>query len=68
VYAAFDGKGGPLIMLLSEGQMNDFKRAALMLPAITKAREILADRSCYSDYSGTKNPDAGLWPARPHYR
>lgn len=33
------GHGRPLIMLLSEGQMSDYKGAALMLPALPKARE-----------------------------
>lgn len=32
------------MMLLSEGQMSDFKGAALMLPALPKARELLADK------------------------
>jgi hypothetical protein len=29
-----DGKGRPLVMLLSEGQMSDYKGAALMLDAL----------------------------------
>jgi hypothetical protein len=32
--------------MLSEGQMSDFKGAALMLPAMPKARELLADKGC----------------------
>jgi hypothetical protein len=39
-----DGKGRPLVMLLSEGQMSDFKGAALMLPLLPKAKELLADK------------------------
>ena len=31
-------------MLLSEGQMSDFKGAALMLPDLPKAKELLADK------------------------
>ena len=31
-------------MLLSEGQMNDYKGAALMWPAMPKAKELLADK------------------------
>ena len=31
-------------MLLSEGQMSDFKGAAAILPDLPKARELLADR------------------------
>ena len=32
------------MMLLSEGQMSDFKGAALMLPALPNAKELLADK------------------------
>ena len=32
LHAVCDGQGRPLIMLLSEGQMSDYKGAALMLP------------------------------------
>jgi hypothetical protein len=35
-------------MLLSEGQMSDYKGAALMLPAMPKAKELLADKG-YDD-------------------
>jgi transposase len=31
-------------MLLSEGQMSDYKGAALMLPALPRAKELLADK------------------------
>ena len=37
-------------MLLSEGQMSDFKGAALMLPAMPKARELLADKGYDADW------------------
>ena len=33
----------PLVKLLSDGQMSDFKGAALMLAAIPRAKELLAD-------------------------
>jgi putative transposase len=36
-------------MLLSEGQMSDFKGAALMLPAMPKARQLLADKGYDAD-------------------
>jgi putative transposase len=32
-------------MLLSEGQMSDYKGAALMSPVMPKARELLADKA-----------------------
>ena len=31
-------------MLLSEGQISDYKGAALMLPALPKAKELLGDK------------------------
>jgi transposase len=36
-------------MLLSEGQMSDFKGAALMLPALPEAKELLADKGYDAD-------------------
>jgi transposase len=35
---------------LSEGQMSDYKGAALMLPALPKARELLADKGYDADW------------------
>jgi transposase len=37
-------------MLLSEGQMSDFKGAALMLPAMPGAKELLADKDYDADW------------------
>jgi len=37
-------------MLLSEGQMSDYKGAALMLPALPKATELLADKGYDADW------------------
>ena len=36
-------------MLLSEGQMSDYKGAALMLPAMPKAKQLLADKGYDAD-------------------
>jgi transposase len=44
LHAVCDGKGRPLVMLLSEGQMSDYKGAALMLEALPKAKTLLGDR------------------------
>jgi transposase len=44
LHAVCDGRGRPLIMLLSEGQTSDFKGAASMLAALPRARELLADK------------------------
>ena len=37
-------------MLLSEGQMSDYKGAALMLPALPKAKQLLADKGYDADW------------------
>jgi transposase len=39
-----DGNGKPIALLLSEGQMSDYQGAALLLPALPKAKALLADR------------------------
>ena len=49
LHAVCDGKGRPLIMLLSEGQMSDYKGAALMIDAFPKAKALLADRGYDAD-------------------
>jgi transposase len=50
LHAVCDGHGRPLIMLLSEGQMSDFKGAALMLHALPKAKELLGDKGYDADW------------------
>ena len=37
-------------MLSSEGQMSDYKGAALMLPALPKAKQLLADKGYDADW------------------
>lgn len=37
-------------MLLTEGQMSDFKGAALMLPALPAAKELLGDKGYDADW------------------
>src|ERR1700733_13732706 len=50
LHAVCDSSGRPLVMLLSEGQMSDYKGAALMLPALPKAKELLADKGYAPDW------------------
>src|SRR3984885_13945379 len=49
LHAVCDSSGRPLVMLLSEGQMSDYKGAALMLPAMPKAKQLLADKGYDAD-------------------
>jgi len=37
-------------MLLSEGQMSDYKGAAVMIDALPPAKHLLADRGKYDDW------------------
>ena len=50
LHAVCDGAGRPLVMLLSEGQMSDFKGAARVLSALPKAKELLADKGYDADW------------------
>ena len=50
LHVVCDGNGRTLVMLLSEGQMSDYKGAALMLPAMPKAKQLLADRGLDADW------------------
>ena len=43
LHAVCDGQGRPRVMLLSEGQMSDYKGAALMLHALPRAEALLGD-------------------------
>ena len=44
LHAVCDGAGRPLVLLLSEGQMSDYKGAAMMLNALPPAKILLGDR------------------------
>jgi transposase len=47
-------------MLLSEGQMSDYKGAALMLPAMPKANALLADKGYDADWLRAALAERGL--------
>jgi transposase len=55
-----DGRGRPLVMLLSEGQMSDYKGAALMLPVMPKANVLLADKGYDADWLRAALAERGL--------
>ena len=52
-------------MLLSEGQMSDYKGAALMLAAIPKAKALLADRGYDADWFRQALLARGIEPCIP---
>ena len=50
LHAVCDGKGRPFVMLLSEGQMSDYKGAALMIDTLPRAKALLGDRGYDADW------------------
>ncbi len=52
-------------MLLSEGQMSDYKGAALLLPALPKAKALLADRGYDADWFRDALKTKGIRPCIP---
>ena len=50
LHAICDARGRPLVMLLSEGQMSDFKGAALMFDALPKTKVLIGDRGYDADW------------------
>ena len=52
-------------MLLSEGQMSDFKGAALMLSSLPKAKELLGDKGYDADWFRAALADLGIQPCIP---
>ena len=60
-----DGQGRPLILLLSEGQMSDYKGAALMIDAFPKAKALLGDRGYDADWFRAALIARGIPPCIP---
>ena len=52
-------------MLLTEGQMNDHKRARLMLKALPKAKTLIADTGYDSDWFRAALKERGTEPCIP---
>jgi transposase len=60
-----DGQGRPLVMLLSEGQMSDYKGAALMIDALPPAKAMLGDRGYDADWFRNALIAKGIAPCIP---
>jgi len=56
------------VLLLSEGQMSDHRGAAMMLPALPPARELLADRGYDSNRFRANLIERGIIPCIPSTR
>ena len=65
LHAVCDGRGRPLVMLLSEGQMSDYKGAALMIDAFPKARTLLGDKGYDADWFRQALTERGIAPCIP---
>ncbi|MCA6278293.1 MAG: IS5 family transposase, partial [Phenylobacterium sp.] len=64
-HAVCDGRGRPQIMLLSEGQMSDFKCVALMIDTLPRAKTLLGDRGYDADWFRQALSDRGITPCIP---
>src|SRR6195952_4684000 len=60
LHAVCDGQGRPLVMLLSEGQMSDYKGAALMLDALPPAKALLGDKGYDAGWSRDALAERGI--------
>ena len=65
LHAVCDGLGRPIILLLTEGQMSDYKGAALMIDAFPKAKALLADRGYDADWFRAALEQQGITPCIP---
>ncbi|WP_156139728.1 IS5 family transposase [Sphingomonas sp. 35-24ZXX] len=60
LHAVCDGMGRPLVMLLSEGQMSDYKGAAMMIDALPSSKAMLGDRGYDADWFRTALAERGM--------
>jgi transposase len=65
LHAVCDEHGRPPVMLLSQGQMSDYKGAALMLDAMPDAPVLIADRGCDADWLRQALRVRGIRPCIP---
>ena len=65
LHAVCDGRGRPLVMLLSEGQMSDYKGAALMIDAFPKAKALLGDKGYDADWFRLALTERQITPCIP---
>ena len=65
LHAVCDGEGRPVIMLLSEGQMSDYKGAALMMPALPAAKELLGDKGYDANWFRAALAERGITACIP---
>ncbi|WP_408906297.1 hypothetical protein [Muricoccus nepalensis] len=54
-----------MVLLLTEGQMSDHRRAALMLPSLPRAKELLGDKGYDSNRFRKALAERGIQPCIP---
>ena len=65
LHAVCDEQGRPRVLLLTEGQVSDYKGAATMLPAMPAAPVLIADRGYDADWFRQALRDRGTRPCIP---
>ena len=65
LHAVCDGEGKPLILLLTEGQVSDYRGAATVLPALPDAEVLIADKGYDSDWFREALTDLEIAPCIP---
>lgn len=60
-----DQDGKPICLLLSEGEMSDYKSAALLLPVLPDAQELIADKGYEADCFRQALLDRKIQPCIP---
>ena len=68
LHAVCDGHGRPILLLLTEGQMSDHKGAALILPALPPAQELIGARGYDSNRFRAALLERGIVPCIPSTR
>ena len=68
LHAACDGQGRLVALLLTEGQRSDHHGAALLLPVLPAARELLGDRGYDSTWFRAALAERGITPCIPSTR
>lgn len=65
LHALCNGEGKPLALVLTEGQVSDYKGAKLLLDSLPHARELLADRGYDADWFRAALLRRGITPCIP---
>lgn len=68
LHAVCDGGGKPVAMLLTAGEVSDYKGAAELLDDLPEAKELLADRGYDANWFRNALRDKGIEPCIPPKR